>query len=121
MTNRALFLLQAIVISVVGAVHVSALEYSLYWHYIWLDLPVHFLGGMWIALISAWLISYHGWPITYKLVMATVLLVGLGWELFEVAAGVPMESNFAFDTTLDFIMDITGGTLGYFIARKLTS
>lgn len=119
MPHKALFFLQALIIAVVGAIHVSATKYFLYWHYVWLDVPVHFLGGLWLGLLSAWLLSSRQLPVSYVRVMLTVLIVSIGWEVFEIAAGVPIEKNFVFDTSLDLVMDILGGTLGYVIARKL--
>jgi hypothetical protein len=119
MHSRALFFAQFGVVSLVGVMHVLALNYSLYWHYIWLDLPVHFLGGMWAALFFAWLCSY--WPLReadgFATTMLFVLAIGLGWEVFELFVGVPREANFAFDTGLDLLMDLCGGLAGYAISR----
>lgn len=119
MPNRALFLLQALVVFIVGAIHVLALQHFLYWHYIWLDVPVHFLGGFWLGLLGSWLLAYRHVSVTFPMVMATVIIVSIGWEVFEVAAGVPIENSFILDTSIDISMDLIGGVLGFFVARRL--
>lgn len=119
MPFRTLFFLQAAVLALVGAVHVVAIQYYLYWHYIWLDIPVHFLGGVWAALVALWFIAAFGLPQRVLLVMAAVLAISIGWEVFEVMAGVPMEANFALDTSIDLTMDTLGAVLGFFLGRRL--
>ncbi len=121
MPNRALFLLQALIVAIVGGIHVLALKHYLYWHYIWLDVPVHFLGGLWLGLLGSWLLAYRMMPARFLMVMATVSIVSIGWEVFEVAAGVPMENSFLLDTSIDISMDLLGGVMGYLVARRLIS
>lgn len=117
MTSRSLFFAQFFVLALVGAIHVTALVHSLYWLFPWLDLPVHLLGGMWVALLGAWCARQSGVRYRFLVALVGVLVVGAGWEIFEVLVGIPREANYAFDTSLDFVMDILGGALGYFLAR----
>ena len=119
MHYRALFFLQAAVILVIGVVHVAALRWSLYWHFIWLDLPMHFLGGAWVALISVWFLGLRHYRVRFFPILFAVLLVGIGWEIFEHLAGVPVEDNFVLDTSLDLFMDLFGGICGFLLARRL--
>jgi hypothetical protein len=52
-------------------------------------------------------------------IFSVVIVMSLAWEIFELAAGVPIEENFALDTAIDLTMDVFGGIVGYAIARQL--
>jgi hypothetical protein len=120
MPYSRLFFLQAAVIATIGATHLAALQWYLYWHLPWLDVPVHFLGGMWIALAAAFIFVRITNVIRADAVFASVAFLGIAWEVFEMWAGIPREANFIFDTSLDLCMDALGGICGFVIARHLT-
>ena|SRR3989344_5712710 len=120
MTERRLFLIQALVLAVVAAVHIAALQLYLYWYFPWLDLFVHLFGGMWAALIVTWLMRLFKREPTLISLLVAVILIGIAWEIFEVAIGMTYyEENFVLDTALDLLMDTMGGIIGYFIAPRL--
>lgn len=120
MPTRRLFFIQATLIAIVGFVHIVALQLYLYWQFPWLDVFVHFFGAMWVALFAVWLLVISKAHISFIRVFGLLVFVSIGWELFELWGGVPREANFAFDTTIDLIMDALGGVFGYFLARHLT-
>lgn len=110
---------------VMAIVHVLAIELSLYWTYLWLDIPMHLLGG---AVVALGMFTAHDlirdFPVRllYPIpVLLVVLMVSLGWEVFEIYAGVPIEANFAGDTIVDLVMDMLGGIVGYIIGYSLSS
>ena len=39
-----------IAFSLLALIHVIAIRLALYWHFLWLDMPVHCLGGIVVAL-----------------------------------------------------------------------
>jgi hypothetical protein len=117
---RTLFILQAILIAVVGAVHLLAIQLYLYWLFPWLDIFVHFFGGLWVALAAVWLLTAAHQRTPFIRIFFILAMVSIGWELFELWGGIPREANFAFDTSLDFLMDALGGISGYFLAERLT-
>jgi len=117
---RTLFILQAILIAIVGAVHLIAIQLYLYWLFPWLDIFVHFFGGLWVALAAVWLLAAAHQRTPFMRIFFILAAVSIGWELFELWGGIPREANFAFDTSLDFLMDALGGISGYFIAERLT-
>jgi hypothetical protein len=96
----------------------------LYWTTAWADIVMHFLGGYLIATIAIFIFFMSGWikfPRT-KLVglitiISTVLIVGLGWELWELFTGLTDVIIHKGDTILDLIMDILGA-LGAYITHK---
>ena len=121
MHNRTLFFTQAFVLLCVGTLHIAALHWYLYWHYAWFDLITHFLGGMWVALLSAWLITFKAGPIRAREIIGIVLVVGIGWELFELFFGLTSiaDRGYAFDTAHDLLMDFCGGLVGFFVAKRI--
>lgn len=102
-----------ILAAALAALHSYALDTYLYWRYVWLDVPVHFLGGVTLAMLFIGLIrNFH--PKTFALLMACVLA---GWELFELMIQTQREANFFFDTALDLLMGALGAIVAYALAR----
>ncbi len=119
MSERLLFLTQAGVVAAVAFVHITALQWHLYWYFPYLDLFVHFFAGLWVALAAAWLMMLTKREPRLISVVACALAIGIAWEIFEVAIGMTFARNYWLDTALDLMMDIIGGAAGFFCARKL--
>ena len=116
------FYAQIIVLIAVAILHITALEYKLYWYFVWLDVLAHFLGGTWAILTLMWLSTWHygsEWRFPPLLALAAALLVGVGWELFEFTIGIPRDDNFVFDTAVDLLMDTLGGMTGWALGRYI--
>ncbi len=91
-----------------------ALADFLYWHYVWFDTVMHFIGGLALGTFVAALLPRFR-PILYVLGVA---LLAIGWEVFEFYFGTNLHaSNFYFDTSVDLLMDALGGIVAYVIAR----
>lgn len=113
-----------IALSVLAGVHLLALRFFLYWHYPWLDLPMHVLGGSVVALSTFAFSNLHVpgaylVPVSVIRVMSVVVVVVIAWEVFEVWAGVTMVGNYWLDTSLDIIFGLLGGLTGYFVAKRV--
>lgn len=114
------FILFAVALGVLAVVHVFAIQFFLYWTYLWFDIPMHALGGMVVAL--GFLTFFSGYTretfLTGLLMtLGVVLAVGTLWEIFEfVSDSTGPEAGYVGDTVLDFLMDIVGGCIGYVIA-----
>ena len=107
--RRLLLLLLIMVIALGMALtqHFALLNYW-YWEFWWLDVAMHFSGGVVIGL-SAYVFGGRRAVILYA-----VLLVGVVWEVYEYAIGISStEPKFIFDTGLDLAMDIAGALLVY--------
>jgi uncharacterized BrkB/YihY/UPF0761 family membrane protein len=118
MSIRLTFFFAALIL--LAVVHVVALELYLYWKFPWFDIPMHLLGGISVALGYSILHTRLSPRLrTFSWYIAAVLLVGIGWEIFEYAAGISLarEESFLLDTALDLCMDTLGGILGYGIAQ----
>lgn len=121
--KQPLFIFLFILSAVIALLHFIAFEFYFYWKFWWFDILMHFFGGLWIGLMALWLVFLSGYIIRFHLSYRTafftaifsVIVIGIGWELFEVWSGVLLEekANYIFDTTIDFIMDLAGAFLGY--------
>jgi hypothetical protein len=107
-----------------AVLHFSALTFFLYWRFPWFDLITHFLGGAVIGLGALWLVQVYeihtGLPLSNHVRLAVVVICALGiggaWEVFELTFKLFDPDNYAFDTSIDLVMD----TLGAVMAWKLT-
>ena len=74
---------------------------------------MHFLGGLLAGTIAVATVLRHR-PALFALVVA---LISVFWEIFEYHLGLPHKANFAFDTSVDLVMDAVGALTIYIIAR----
>ena len=101
-----------------------AVAYSVYWHYRWLDIPMHFFGGVWAALCGAWILAQRGQDFSIFWCFLFALLVGVGWEIFEYSEGIAIfdyMDTFAYQihTAKDLSVDLLGAIAGWMLARQL--
>jgi hypothetical protein len=96
-----------------------------YWHLLfyfwWLDIPMHILGGFWIALAS--LTAYfslspalekdHSSVVVGSIALAATLTIGIFWEVYEFGVqhavgdfGIGLS-----DTLKDLVDDLIGAVL----------
>jgi len=96
--------------------HVKAIDGYLYLKIPFYDLITHFLGGVCIALFALYAFK------KIKYIVPITIVVGLGWEVFEVYFGIsgwPIDTlNYWIDTTKDMFVDTLGAVVVY-ITYKL--
>jgi len=126
-------------------VHVLASVFHWYWTFPWFDMPMHFLGGLWLAMVYFWLKvrtnanrtqnnadGKHG-SILLTVIgcLSFVALIGVLWEFFEffcdvfiAAKGyVEVAQRSSGDTMADLFFDLLGGLVfliiyKFYIYRK---
>lgn len=116
----SIFLLFFLSLLTVAIVHKLALVWHLYWIYPMLDIPVHFLAGTTIALGLGSRVFERfvpGFMRTFAGVFLAVTSVGLLWEVFEWYFVLVDTVAYFEDTILDVIMDVAGGTVGFWIVQ----
>ena len=97
--------------------------YSSIWYF---DMIMHFLGGLWLGLISIYLFSptfrESFLESTFKVLLA-VLFIGAGWEVFEILIDVFITKNSLniLDSTSDIFFDLAGGLSAIFYFLKCTT
>ena len=98
-------------------IHSIGLSNNFYWVYPWFDIPVHFIGGFAIGLLTAIFVKTK-----LKWVLFAVILTFLfGWEMFELfIVEIPIYSSETYltDTVLDLAFGLFGGVFGLYIFNK---
>lgn len=105
-------------------IHELALRFYLYWRHPWFDIPMHFFGGIVVALgvytARELKLPFFKRTITFPFVLAFVLFAAFIWELFELMGGISViQINFMFDTALDLILGLLGGVVGYVVGGSI--
>lgn len=104
----------------VGAGHLFFEHNSLYFLIPKLDMVMHFLGGLLIGLITLKLLftgkrsdlAHNKRRLVFWVTLLGVMVVGLGWELFEYFVGLTPFSAIATEDTLsDLVFDAAGGVV----------
>lgn len=106
---------------IVAGLHTFATWYSWYSYWPWFDIPMHMLGGFFIAsafldifVKKGRLQAFNGSRIAgIILCISFVILIGALWEFFEFGVdriiGKPYMSLGLFDTLKDLADDLIGG------------
>lgn len=56
------------------------------------------------------------------IVLGSVLLIAVGWEIYEYALGATYGGEgYILDTTFDLVSDIVGGFIGYYLVSRFTN
>lgn len=116
------FLPSFLVLVLVAVLHWFGSVSDLYSTTDWYDFPMHFLGGMWVALSTLW-ISYTSYGTFLKKYVSVRNLIlftfvfGFAWEILELLMHFTTihDVGYAWDTTHDLIMD----TLGAFVVTRI--
>ncbi|MCS6789212.1 MAG: hypothetical protein NZ484_01425 [Patescibacteria group bacterium] len=128
-----------ILIMILG-LHIPAIEFDWYYALNWFDIPMHILGGLWVGFLFFYIIeknqelknvflkSFKNILIFSILTLGFIILIGLGWELYEFTVDVLILKKYPynlepghilFDTLLDFINDLIGGIIALIIYYKI--
>jgi hypothetical protein len=120
--HATIFLLFTLSITMLAVLHTTALIFSLYWVYLWLDIPMHILGGATVALgyQSRFMLGRFEETLTFGLcaTIGAALTIGLLWEVYEFSVG-PLLPGYVLDTAIDLSMDVVGAIIGYATARAV--
>ncbi len=116
------------------AIHLIAIFYNWYWRFLWMDIPMHFLGGVLVAVIFVWFFKHfpghldlsRNFLLTTVLALSFTALIGVLWEFNEFVYDLLISSRGlgalagqgASDTIGDLFFDILGG-LFVVIFRRL--
>ncbi len=128
MKSRRLTYATVFLIFFIWGVNTIADAAHLYYLLWWFDIPMHMLGGLWVAL-TALVIYYHtpwvrrkdrstSFVVAYAL--ATTMVIGLLWEVFEFSVEhlVKLNDNGLLDTLKDLVDDLIGASVASIIFIK---
>ena len=111
---RLWWLIPALILAAgLAVLHTYALDTYLYWRFVWLDVPVHFVGGLAIAMLLIGVLQTFR-PVAFLLLIVVAIA---GWEVFEFVIQTQREANFVFDSSLDVLMGALGALVAYILAR----
>lgn len=121
MITSRLFWMQFALLMVVVALYAIGLYWYLFWRIWWYDMPMHFLGGLWVGLFAGWALQYFRILVRRDiLIFLAAFVVGIGWEVFEYSVGLTKgEIGFVFDTAHDLLNDVAGGLFAALLITKL--
>src|SRR4051812_43487253 len=107
-------LLKAIIILMIFIFSVDTIMVKFHWFFTiwWSDMPMHFLGGLWVGLFFIYVIYTRNlFMQKFAMVVSCVLLMGIFWEAFEFLAfnHIGKDSFNILDTLSDVFFDVSGG------------
>lgn len=124
--DHPLLIIAAFIATLVASLHIAASAFYWYWTIPWLDIILHFLGGIFTSLLVFWFLRIKHVPrfLSNKqsgcgfffLVIGMTMLISAGWEALENLAGVVNEADYIFDTGIDLVMDLLGALSAYYFA-----
>lgn len=114
-------LLFALTLALIAVLYVVGYQYSLLWRFWWYDIILHTLGGLAIGLFVARCNIFFGTTRHVLPACMSALVIGAGWEVFEVYTGLPESVflSYAVDTAKDMLMDVTGALMGVYVATRV--
>ena len=96
----------------------------------WYDWPMHFMGGVFVALFLLWIremkipiaVAFNRFFTPRNLIIA-VFCVGIVWEIFELSFGITdfHDKGYIWDTTHDLLNDFLGACLVAYLTRRSLS
>jgi hypothetical protein len=112
---------------IVSVLHYAALTFYFYWTISWFDIAMHLMGGFLMGLIGMFILIktqkkeiFKNKKVSLMLVLSFVLIIGLGWELWELFVGFTDIISDRLDTMIDLMMDFIGGYFAFLhIDKKL--
>ncbi len=111
----------AIFLCIVNFLAIKGLWYYLFWYF---DMPMHFIGGMTVLFILAYVFynkinNQKTLPVWQLLV--SVFIIGFAWEVYEQIVAILISHNpqvYA-DSASDLFFDLAGGIFGLlYIIKK---
>ncbi len=117
MNRKKLFNRLASLVIFISLVNFLALKFHWYYSMWWFDMPMHFLGGMWVGLFVIWFLAER--DLSAKeigQVILGVFVVAFAWEVFEFVLNAETVKN-TFDlrdTVSDLFFGLSGGFTAIF-------
>ena len=128
MWKNIIFKKAFLALAITGILNWVSYKLYLYWTVWWIDMVVHFFGGLTVGLTITWLMSLNrdfSMSKVSRILTAVILgtiFVGVLWEIFELYFQITSLAdgiNYWTDTTSDLIMDTLGGIFAWFYTTYL--
>lgn len=111
--------LSALFLAILFLVHRYIFEPTyLYYEFLWLDIPMHVLGGLGAGFLVLSLARLAGVPFSAAQLVAIYAVVAFGWEAYELARGaVEYDELWKY---FDSLKDVALGALGFYSAYRIS-
>jgi|OM-RGC.v1.027810303 hypothetical protein len=106
-----------------AGIHLLAERFFLYDVIRWLDIPMHFFGGIIVAL-ALFAAAENGLRLpvdSVRFVVAAVVVIAVGWEVFEWFAKTMNMDAYVVDTATDLVLGTLGGYVGYQLGQRFSA
>lgn len=119
MRNKKLLNVSAALIIFIFLINLLAMKFFWYYTFPWFDMPMHFLGGLWVALATFYLFNPKS---PWLLAFLSVLVIGILWEVFEFSldAFITLRVWDSVDTLGDLFFDLLGASVGAVYYAKIS-
>jgi hypothetical protein len=128
MFKQKIFIASFIVLILVAVLNYLGSIFNLYWVYRWYDIPMHILGGLWVALFSLSIFAYFCKNISivnyrkkvFGIVFIILLFITISWEIFELWGGITFlgDRGYWIDSSADILNAYLGGTIACLLFIK---
>lgn len=106
------------------ATHQVFLYFDFFWLFWWADIVLHTAGG--ILVVWSWYTIER--TMTFPRTMAlrfnhpllVLLVMMIGWEIFEYSFGIANTTNYISDTAQDLLFGSLGGLVAFLLLRSRT-
>lgn len=122
MTRRKIAEILVPLIILIFLVHFLASKFHWYYSIWYLDMVMHFIGGLWAGLGLIYLFPSQNFSLrSVSLMLFLVFVIGAGWEIYEFFVNdFIAKNNLVFsDIFSDLIFDLLGGALGILYYFKM--
>jgi glycopeptide antibiotics resistance protein len=105
-------------------IHAIATTLQLYWTVWWLDIVMHFLGGVWLVFVWRTLTDLTWLKERYwnrGMIFAFTLFIMILWEYFGIYVEQGFKDGFVSDTIGDIMFGVCGVVFGVWLIRCLQS
>jgi hypothetical protein len=118
-SKRKLIKEALILVLIIGGINFIASYFHWYWSIWWFDMPVHFMGGVFVGMLTIYLFYRKIGILTTKgqslkalfVILAGTFVFGFMWEIFEFFVQGSTNGNLAniVDSVSDICFDLAGG------------
>ncbi|MFN4181548.1 MAG: hypothetical protein ACK4FA_02540 [Candidatus Paceibacteria bacterium] len=119
MNRIKLFNRQALLVVGIALINYAAIKFHWYSSLWWFDMPMHFLGGLWVGMLLIWYIVREDFSLhAIGRVLLGAFIVGMAWEVLELVLNEQFirDTYDLRDTISDLFFDLSGTFAAMFYA-----
>lgn len=123
MDRRKLWNRLALLVILIALINFAATKFHWYYSLWWFDMPMHFLGGMWVGMFLIWYLVHEEFSVeSIGRVILGVFIIGIAWEVLEFVLNeaIARDAYDLKDTLSDIFFDLSGAfTAVFYVALRI--